>query len=254
MRARVQGMIRGGGRPGATLCREAGRRLCHTLDLRNAAGVSAGEEDMMKPTKPLQQARLWAMERVSKNKSHLATSLKAWRIPACVDMVVDWLPEGMGHLLYMDRLQVHQFYWKLGDPGFICTKFHMDIFDRTWEKSCKTSKVIATLEVYPHLMNMNKEKDIINLTLVSPKHWGKRCPIHYSGEQHCIGLKKGGIIKKNLTYLAFDCELELPLPDITVDVSNLDIGEEISIKDLNLNLNLMSNLELSTAVCKVLPG
>lgn len=232
----------------------AGRRLCHTLARPAAAlNAEAAEEARAKPATPF-QARLWAMERVSKHRKHLVSSLKAWRIPACLDRFMEGLPEGIGFLVYLDRLQVHQFYWKLGNPRFLCTKFQLDLHDRTWEDNFNESKIIATVEVYPHMVNLNKEDDIINLTFVNPQHWGKRCPILFSGEQHCIGLKKGGVMKRDLTYLAFQCEHDLNVPDITVDVSNLDIGEEIVIKDLNLRLDLTSNLKPSTVICKVLAG
>ncbi|KAI5077263.1 hypothetical protein GOP47_0007087 [Adiantum capillus-veneris] len=239
-------MLRGWLRATA-VCSKHGRRFCD-----NAAGATAKGDVDSKSFKSPQKPRLWAMERVSKTKAQRVASMKAWRIPACIDFMVDWLPEGVGSLLYLDKLQVHQFYWKLGDPGFICTPFQLDIYERAWEKHYEKAKVLASVELYPHLININEDEDIINITLVSPKHWGRRCRLHYLGEQDCIGLKKGGIIKKSLTYLALDCERERFLPDIKVDLSNLDVGEEILIKDLSLDVNLMSNLKPTTPVCQVL--
>lgn len=237
-------MLRAGPR-GTAVCSKFGRRFCN-----NAAGVT--NEGLKKPP---QRARLWAMERTkSKNKSELAAAMKAWRFPASLHLTIDWLPEGVSSLLYMDRLQVHQFYWKLGDHGFICTPFQLDIYERGWEEDFEKARVLSSVVVYPHLYNKNKDNDIINLVLVSPTNWGKRCLVHYSGEQDCIGLRKGGVLKKVLNYVALDCDVDLPLADIHVDVSNLDIGEKISIQDLNLDLKVKSNLSPKTPVCIVVPA
>ncbi|KAH7422619.1 hypothetical protein KP509_12G017500 [Ceratopteris richardii] len=230
-----------------TVSSTAWKRLCSTV-----ADTTVGREPKPDAPEVSTQPRLWAMERVDKSKGDLSKHVKAWRFPACIDPAIDWLPEGVGRLVYLDKLQVHQQFWKLGEVAFICTPFLLDIFERTWDKQYEKSRVVASLEVYPHLMN-KKGDEIINLTLVSPRHWGKRCCLHYFGEENCIGIKKGGILKKILTYIALDCDVKVPVANINVDVSNLDIGEEISIQDLNIEINVTSNLKPETIICKVLP-
>ena len=103
-------------------------------------------------TKPISNASLWAMERITTQKSSLLSALKAWRIPACLDMSTESLSEDIGPLIYLDRLQIHQFYWRLGKPNFLCTKFKLCLYDRSWEQNLKASQIIATLEVYPHVV------------------------------------------------------------------------------------------------------
>lgn len=188
-------------------------------------------------------------------KKHLVGSMKGGRIPACVDRTLDGLPardyEG-GFLVYLDRLQVHQYLWKMGNPKFMSTKFLLEIFDRSWEYDKRKTTVISRVEVYPHVVNFKREDEIVNITFVNPRNWGKRCPILFSGEQQCKGLKKGGYLKRGLLYLCFQCDHDLDVPDLVVDVSSLDIGDEVLIKDLNIDFELTSKLAPSTLVCKVL--
>jgi hypothetical protein len=95
------------------------------------------------------------MERICKHKSSLLSALKAWRIPGCLDMSTESLPEEIGPLIYLDRLQIHQFYWRLGKPTFLCTKFKLCLYDRSWEHNLKASQIIATVEVYPHVVTVS---------------------------------------------------------------------------------------------------
>lgn len=141
-------MIRG--LRGNALCSKAERRFCHTLNLGNATATTNEAESPKATKETTHQARLWAMPRLSKSKKLLEIAMKAWRIPAWLNIPVDSLPPDVGSLFYLDRLQVHQFYWKLGEPAFVCKRFCMDIYDPSWEKNHARSKIIASLDVYPH--------------------------------------------------------------------------------------------------------
>lgn len=135
---------------------KAGRRLCHTLDIGNApARAAPNEEESPKPIKETTRpARLWAMQRVSQRKYYLDQAMRAWRIPACLDISTNSLPQGLGPLLYLDRLQLHQFFWKFGNPDFLCTKFCMDVYDASWEKRYAKSSILASLDVYPQRVSL----------------------------------------------------------------------------------------------------
>ncbi|MCO5596511.1 hypothetical protein L7F22_050574 [Adiantum nelumboides] len=131
------------------------RRLYHALDEANSAAATAvatgNEAENPQPTKQL--PRLWAMQRLSTSKRHLVAAMKAWRIPGAYNKPLDWLPPGLGCLLFMDRLQVNKFYWEFGYPGFICKRFHLDIYDPSWERNHNTARVIGSLEVYAHMVS-----------------------------------------------------------------------------------------------------
>lgn len=59
-------------------------------------------------------------------------------------------------------------------------------------------------------------------------------PLHFVGEETCVGVKKGGRLLHLLTDVEVSC-LPKDLPEfIEVDVSHLDIGDTIMLSDLKL--------------------
>ena len=58
-------------------------------------------------------------------------------------------------------------------------------------------------------------------------------PIHLKGKS--VGLSKGGILEHSLRELYIEC-LPKDIPsDIMIDISNLDLGSSVHVRDLNLD-------------------
>ncbi len=61
-----------------------------------------------------------------------------------------------------------------------------------------------------------------------------RVPLHFMGEDKSVGVKKGGIVVRNMTDVEVSC-LPGNLPEfIEVDLTNVDIGETIHLSDLKV--------------------
>lgn len=61
-----------------------------------------------------------------------------------------------------------------------------------------------------------------------------RIPIHFVGEEGCIGLKAGGTVVRDILDVEIIC-LPGDLPEsFVVDITNLDVGESIHLSDLVL--------------------
>lgn len=77
-------------------------------------------------------------------------------------------------------------------------------------------------------------------------------PIVFKGEETCPGLQKGGQLNRIRTSLKYLCPAEHIPSKIEVDVSNLDIGERIFIRDLDVHpsLKLLSKNEVMP-ICKI---
>lgn len=77
-------------------------------------------------------------------------------------------------------------------------------------------------------------------------------PVVFKGEEECIGLKKGGNLKRIRTSLKYLCPAEHIPQKIEVDISNLDIGERVLMSDVNVHpsLKLLSKNE-NIPVCKI---
>ena len=57
-------------------------------------------------------------------------------------------------------------------------------------------------------------------------------PLHFVGEEKSVGVKKGGIVVRNMTEVEVSC-LPSNLPEyIEVDLTNVDIGETVHLSEL----------------------
>ncbi|KAK9671229.1 hypothetical protein RND81_12G014800 [Saponaria officinalis] len=77
-------------------------------------------------------------------------------------------------------------------------------------------------------------------------------PVVFKGEDSCPGLQKGGQLKSIRTSLKYLCPAESIPQKIEVDVSNLDIGDKILLKDIqvDLTLKLLSRND-TKPICKI---
>ncbi|KAK9705000.1 hypothetical protein RND81_07G026000 [Saponaria officinalis] len=77
-------------------------------------------------------------------------------------------------------------------------------------------------------------------------------PVVFKGEDTCPGLQKGGQLKSIRTSLKYLCPAESIPQKIEVDVSNLDIGDKILLKDIQVDstLKLLSRND-TKPICKI---
>lgn len=77
-------------------------------------------------------------------------------------------------------------------------------------------------------------------------------PIVFKGEEACPGLQKGGQLNRIRTSLKYFGPAEHIPSKIEVDVSNLDIGDRIFIRDVDVHssLKLLSKNEVMP-ICKI---
>ncbi|KVH92578.1 hypothetical protein Ccrd_005405 [Cynara cardunculus var. scolymus] len=77
-------------------------------------------------------------------------------------------------------------------------------------------------------------------------------PIVFKGEDSCPGLKKGGLLNKLRTSLKYKCPSEHIPQKIEVDISNLDIGDRVFMRDVKVHssLELLSKDE-TRPICKI---
>lgn len=75
-------------------------------------------------------------------------------------------------------------------------------------------------------------------------------PIHFTGES--LGVKKGGILQHGIREIQVQC-LPTNVPDqIEVEISELNIGDNITVADLNISDELHILTDPSTVVASVL--
>lgn len=151
-----------------------------------------------------------------------------------------------------ERKQIKAILNSVQLPFFCSTTFPLQI-----RAGSGSSTLIESGRVLPIKIHRNEETgEILNLVFAWAEE-GKELkvdvPLVFKGEDACPGIQKGGylnVIRKNLRYL---CPAEHIPPKIEVDVSNLDIGDKLSIHDVSVHptMKLLSKNE-AMPVCKIM--
>ncbi|KAK9129617.1 hypothetical protein Sjap_010104 [Stephania japonica] len=181
------------------------------------------------------------------------------RIPAVVfsrDERDPSKPVSRKHLLTTERKQIKSILKQVQLPFFCSTTFHLQI--RAGSGSCHLleSGVVLPIKARLDLVHRNAETgDVLNLVF----QWAEEgsevnvdVPVVFKGLDLCLGIKKGGhlnVLRESLTYR---CPVEHIPPKIEVDVSNLDIGDRLFMRNVEVHpsLKLLSKVE-EMPVCKV---
>ncbi|XP_024978814.1 uncharacterized protein LOC112516025 isoform X2 [Cynara cardunculus var. scolymus] len=119
-----------------------------------------------------------------------------------------------------------------------------------------SSTLLESGNVLPIKVHMDTETGkLLNLVFV----WADEgtelkvdVPIVFKGEDSCPGLKKGGLLNKLRTSLKYKCPSEHIPQKIEVDISNLDIGDRVFMRDVKVHssLELLSKDE-TRPICKI---
>ncbi|KAI3500505.1 hypothetical protein L1887_36327 [Cichorium endivia] len=155
------------------------------------------------------------------------------------------------HLLTTERRQIQSILKSIELPYFCSTTFPLQI-----RAGSGSSTLLESGNVLPIKVHRDEETGkLLNLVFV----WADEgtelkldVPIVFKGEDVCPGLKKGGFLNKIRTSLKYKCPSEHIPQKIEVDISNLDIGDKVFMKDVNVHssLKLLSKNE-SLPVCKI---
>ncbi|XP_021752238.1 uncharacterized protein LOC110717780 [Chenopodium quinoa] len=154
-------------------------------------------------------------------------------------------------LLTTEIKQIDSILTKL-DPSFFCsTTFKLQV-----RAGSGSSVLLHSGNVLPIKLARNEETGkVMNMVFVWAEEGSKLevdVPVVFKGVDSCPGLKKGGQLKtvrKNLKYL---CPTECIPQKIEVDISNLDIGDRIFMKDIEVDpsLKLLSGND-TKPICKI---
>lgn len=155
-------------------------------------------------------------------------------------------------LLTTERKQIKAILKHVKLPFFCSTTFPLQI-----RAGPGSSTILDTKKVLPIKIQRNEDGEILNLAFV----WAEDgtdlmvdLPIVYKGEDVCPGLKKGGRLNKIRSSLKYMCPAEHIPTSVEVDVSNLDIGDRVSMRDVEVHssMKLLSKNE-TRPVCRVIP-
>ncbi|KAJ9562258.1 hypothetical protein OSB04_007418 [Centaurea solstitialis] len=158
------------------------------------------------------------------------------------------------HLLTTERKQIQSILNSIDLPYFCSTTFPLQIRAGSGSSTLLESGNVLPIKASDVHMDPETGK-LLNLVFV----WADEgtelkvdVPIVFKGEDLCPGLKKGGFLNKLRTSLKYKCPSEHIPQKIEVDVSNLDIGDRIFMRDVKVHssLELLSKDE-TRPICKI---
>ncbi|KAK4260055.1 hypothetical protein QN277_003226 [Acacia crassicarpa] len=162
-------------------------------------------------------------------------------------------PASRKRLITTERKQIKAILNSVDLPFFYSTRFPLQI-----RAGSGSSHMLESGTVLPIKIHRDKESGkILNLVFV----WADDgldlkvdVPVVFKGVDVCPGMQKGGWFNRIRTSLKFLCPSEHIPSKIEVDVSNLDIGDRVLMRDIEVHpsLKLLSRNE-NMPVCKIVP-
>ncbi|KAI3462772.1 hypothetical protein Pfo_019435 [Paulownia fortunei] len=154
-------------------------------------------------------------------------------------------------LLTTERKQIKAILKHIQLPFFCSTTFPLQI-----RAGSGSSTILQNGKVLPIKIHTDEEGKILNLVFVWAEDGTELkvdVPIVYKGEDVCPGLKKGGSLSRIRTSLKYLCPAEHIPSKIEVDVSNLDIGDRVSMHDVEVHPSLkLLNKNETMPICKIM--
>ncbi|XP_050206576.1 uncharacterized protein LOC126656134 [Mercurialis annua] len=179
------------------------------------------------------------------------------RIPAVVfpQTLLDKNPNGRSlsrkQLLTTERKQIQSILKSVGLPYFCSTPLQLQI-----RAGSGSSVFLESGKILPIKVHRDEETGkILNLVFVWADNGTELkvdVPVVLKGEEDCPGLKKGGQLRRVRNTLKFLCPAEHIPPKIEVDLSNLDIGDKVSMSEVEVHpsMKLLSKNE-NMPICKI---
>ncbi|ERN10132.1 hypothetical protein AMTR_s00169p00043580 [Amborella trichopoda] len=174
------------------------------------------------------------------------------RIPAVVFKRENGVAVSRKQLLTTERKQIVSVLKSFKEePFFLSRTFRLQI--RAGPGSCKLLESGNVLPIKVHRRPDNGE--VLNLVFVWADEGSELnvdVPIVFKGEECCPGIQKGGYLNKIRTSLKYLCPVDCIPPQIDVDLSSLDIGDRVFMKDIQVHssLKLLSKND-NMPICKI---
>lgn len=155
-------------------------------------------------------------------------------------------------LVFLREEEVTSCYKEMGHHVFMSTVFIMHI-----TSSLKTHMETFQERVLPRTVNLDRSGRIVNLRFFKAPAGIKmklNCPVELMGAKDCVGIQKGGLLKKYYDFLPLSCEPEMIPTVVEVDISKLDIGDHLLVQDLKFKFDLHSDVDPTSPICEIAQG
>jgi large subunit ribosomal protein L25 len=141
----------------------------------------------------------------------------AGRVPGIIYGSKDKAPIAVS----IEEKEITKYYRK---PNFIATVFELEIGDKKYKVLPKAVDLHPITDVVHHIDFVHLNEDTQKLQV----------PIVYEGKDRALGVKRGGffnIVKRTVALL---CDANNIPKNITIDVTNMRVGQSLKFSDLKL--------------------
>uniref|UniRef100_A0A0D6R688 Uncharacterized protein n=1 Tax=Araucaria cunninghamii TaxID=56994 RepID=A0A0D6R688_ARACU len=213
--------------------------------------LDVGVDEYPKPD-PKHQVTIRAIPREA-TKRHAAKRLRkgGW-IPSIVFECENGEKGGNKRLISVETKQIRNLLRKLGESFLLSRTFDLEV-----KAAVDSEEVVEKGRVLPRLIHINRATDeIVNVTFIrAPSHAKLKVqvPLLYRGEDACTGIRRGGYLNTIRRTVKYLCPADHIPPYIDVDLSDLDLGQKILMRDLKVHPSLKLLLRDETwPVCKIM--
>ncbi|EFJ25126.1 hypothetical protein SELMODRAFT_149576 [Selaginella moellendorffii] len=174
-------------------------------------------------------------------------------IPGIVCSQEDGHQGGHKQLLVLNSNKLNLLLKKFGQSFFMSRLYTLEL--RT-EPDPKEGELISRERVLPRLIHVHAVSDkVLNATFIrAPPHARLRVdiPLVFIGADVCPGIRKGGYLNTIRRTVQYYGAPDLIPKYIEVDLSNLEAGQSVRIKDLNVTPGLVVYaMDPRWPVCKI---
>lgn len=155
------------------------------------------------------------------------------------------------HLITTERKQIQSLLKSIEAPFFCSTTFLLQIRAGSGSSHLLESGTVLPIKVHRDAV-FGRIQNLVFVWADSGSELKVDVPVVFKGEDLCPGLQKGGLLNRIRTSLKYLCPAEHIPPKIEVDVSNLDVGDRIFMRDIEVHpsLKLLSKNE-NMPICKI---
>ncbi|KAK4748625.1 hypothetical protein SAY87_015211 [Trapa incisa] len=198
---------------------------------------------------PKYDETILAIPRDGSGKNISGKERKQGRVPAILFEQEDGQHGGNKRLISVRANQIRKLVNHLGRSFFLSRLFDLEV-----APEFGSDEVIEKIRVLPRAIHLHSGTDApLNVTFIrAPSHALLKVdvPLVYRGEDVCPGLRKGSslnTIRRTVKYL---CPADVIPPYIDVDLSELDVGQKLTMADLKVHPALKLLKSKDEPVCK----
>ncbi|ONK80660.1 uncharacterized protein A4U43_C01F20290 [Asparagus officinalis] len=190
-----------------------------------------------------------AIPRPKSGKNIAAKERKVGRVPSILFEQENGQEGGNKKLISVQTKQIKKLVDHLGRSFFLSRLFEVEV-------RSEDGVVLEKIRALPRKLHLHAGTDaVLNVTFLrapSSALLKVDVPLVFRGDDVCPGLRKGSYlntIKRTVKYL---CPADIVPPYIDVDLSELDVGQKLLARDLNVHPALKLLVSPDQPVCNIM--